>query len=382
MQNNSKLKTQNSKLNTQHSKLFSGIYTGKKVFITGHTGFKGSWLSFWLKKLGANIYGYSLKLPSTPNHYSLLQLNIDSEINDIRNYSGLKNALINFKPEIIFHLAAQPIVRYSYKNPIETFETNLLGTVNLLEAARNTPSIKAIVCISTDKCYENIETTEGYKENSPMGGYDPYSASKGCMELTINSYRNSFFNIKDYKSKHQTLIASCRAGNVIGGGDWGYDRLIPDIVKNASENKITEIRNLFAVRPWQHVLESISAYLQLGQKLLEEKVNLAGPWNIGPTDKEHFTVNDVIKLAQQTWTKIQYNEVCLEKNPHEAKLLVLNCDKANKILNWKKVWEFEETVRKTVSWYKEFYEKDIVNTDKNLKEYIKSAKIQVLDWIQ
>ncbi len=265
--------------------LFSSIYKNKTVLVTGHTGFKGSWLCFWLSKMGANVIGYSLEAPTNPNHIELLNLNIISVIGDIRDLEKLNNTFKMYKPDIVFHLAAQPLVRLSYENPIETYETNVIGTLKVFEACKNA-KIKAIVNITSDKAYENKEWIWGYRENDPMGGYDPYSSSKGCADLLTNSYRNSYFNIDDYKIKHNTLLASCRAGNVIGGGDWAEDRLITDIMISVSQNKKVSIRNPYATRPWQHVLEPLSGYLHIGQKLLEEKKSLLMAWNLVQVMKE------------------------------------------------------------------------------------------------
>jgi len=283
--------------------MFNNIYKNKKVLITGHTGFKGSWLALWLKELGAEVIGYALKPPTTPSHYELLtqqptdNLNIISIEGDIRNYIKLNEIFQSYKPEIVFHLAAQPLVRYSYINPVETFETNVMGTINVFEACRNCESVRAIVNITSDKCYENKEWVWGYRESDPMGGYDPYSASKGCAELVTSAYRNSFFTpsypLTD--SPPRVLLASARAGNVIGGGDWADDRLIPDIMRATAKNESVIIRNPKATRPWQHVLEPLSGYLLLGQKLLEGRKEFAGGWNFGPDDESNITVENLIE---------------------------------------------------------------------------------------
>ena len=333
--------------------LFGGIYKDKKVLLTGHTGFKGSWLALWLEQMGAKVYGYALANEST-NHLDLLQLNINQNINDLRDLEALKNYFNKVQPDIVFHLAAQALVRQSYNDPIETFSTNVMGTLNVYEACRKTPSVKAIVNVTSDKCYENKEWNWGYRENEPMGGYDPYSASKGCAELLTSSYRNSYFNVDDYGVKHHILLASGRAGNVIGGGDWADDRLIPDIVRATSKHEAVKIRNPKATRPWQHVLEPLSGYLTLGWKLLEQNFGVADGWNFGPDNNSNLPVYEIIELSKKYWNDIAI-EVSKDPNDHhEANLLMLDCSKANKILKWKAVWAIDKTIDKTISWYKEY----------------------------
>ena len=376
----SKLSTQNSALKTQHSKLFSGVYEGKKVLVTGHTGFKGSWLIYWLYTLGADVCGYALDPPTKPNHFDLLNLDIKSEIGDIRDLQNLKRVLGHFKPDIVFHLAAQPLVRLSYEIPIETLETNIMGTANVFEACRSISSIKAIVNITSDKCYENKEWIWGYRENDPMGGYDPYSVSKGCAELLVNSYRNSYFNLAKYGKEHNVLLASCRAGNVIGGGDWAKDRLIPDIIKATSENKIVDIRNPYATRPWQHVLEPLSGYLAIGQNLLDGRTEFAESWNFGPGDQGDLTVGDVTEIMSKLWEKIKFKLNRDADAPHEANLLKLDCSKAKNKLKWHGVWDAEKTFTRTVNWYKEYCINSHVNTYDDLKTYIDDAFNENLVW--
>lgn len=371
--------------------LFSGIYKDKTVLVTGHTGFKGSWLVYWLNQMGAKVVGYSLEAPTNPNHIELLNLDIVSIIGDIRNLEKLNQTFETYKPDIVFHLAAQPLVRLSYENPIETYETNVMGTLKVFEACRAN-NVKAIVNITSDKAYENKEWIWGYRENDPMGGYDPYSSSKGCADLLATSYRNSFFNIKDYlperqrdksklKKTHNTLLATCRAGNVIGGGDWAKDRLITDIMISVSQGKKVSIRNPKATRPWEHVLEPLSGYLHIGQKLLEEKVEFAEAWNFGPSDEGSITVEQVIQNVKKHWDKIDYE---INKDPnqlHEANLLKLDCSKAHILLKWKDVWDSQTTFEKTVKWYKAYYEnnKNII-TKEDLQNYINDAKKLNLEW--
>ena len=359
--------------------LFSGIYTNKTVLVTGHTGFKGSWLCVWLNEMGANVIGYSLESPTTPNHFDLLNLDIVSIIGDIRDQEKLDDVFSKYKPDIVFHLAAQPLVRLSYENPVETYETNVMGTLKVLEACRKN-DVRAIVNITSDKAYENKEWIWGYRENDPMGGYDPYSSSKGCADLLVNSYRNSYFNKNDYKIKHNTLIASCRAGNVIGGGDWAQDRLITDIMVSVSQNKKVSIRNPYATRPWQHVLEPLSGYLNIGQKLLEEKVEYSDAWNFGPSDEGSINVEQVVKNVQKYWDKIDYEINQDSDQLHEANLLKLDCSKAHILLNWKDVWDSDKTFEMTVKWYKDFYEDKKVLTFSDLKRYVEDARNKNIEW--
>lgn len=359
--------------------LFNGIYKNKTILITGHTGFKGSWLSFWLTKMGAKVVGYSLVAPSNPNHISLLNLDTISIISDIRDSEKLNMVFETYKPDIVFHLAAQPLVRLSYEEPLLTYETNVIGTLNVLEACRKNDAW-AIVNITSDKAYENNEWVWGYRENDKLGGYDPYSASKACADILATSYRNSFLNIKDYGTKHNTLLATCRAGNVIGGGDWAQDRLMTDIVTNASKSQKTILRNPYATRPWQHVLESLSGYLHIGQKLLEGKMEFAQAWNFGPSDEENLNVEDAIKISKNYWDKIDY-DIKMDKNQlHEATLLKLDCSKAHTKLKWKSVWNAKKVFEKTINWYKSYYEKNIILTCKDLEKYIADAKRKEIEW--
>ncbi len=348
---------------------FNNVYQGKKVFLTGNTGFKGSWMAYWLQQLGAEVVGYALPPNTEPNHFNLLQSRYQTHFQDIQNLENLSKAIRDAKPDLIFHLAAQPLVRYSYVNPIETFQTNIMGTANVLESARGIESVKGVVVITTDKCYENIEQTKGYIETDKMGGHDPYSSSKGCAELVVNAYRNSFFNPHEYSNSHQTLIASARAGNVIGGGDWSVDRLIPDIIKSAINNKKTQIRYPNATRPWQHVLEPISGYLMLGEKLLNRDKDFAEGWNFGPEEKDVLTVGAVLELSKKSWNKIEYEIDEQNKHLHEAGLLSLNIDKAKTRLGWKPKWNNETSIQKTIEWYKEFYLSNQIITEQQFYQY-------------
>ena len=359
--------------------LFKGVYAKKRVLITGHTGFKGSWLAFWLTQMGADVLGYSLEPNTSPNHFSMLDMSIESVIGDIRDGKNLSDVFKGFQPEIVFHLAAQPLVRRSYAEPVETFQTNVMGTVNVFEACRQTSSVKAVINITSDKCYENREWVWGYRENDPMGGYDPYSASKGCSELVTSSYRNSFFNLDEYGRKHNTLVASVRAGNVIGGGDWAKDRIITDLMEAVSQGKKLYIRNPNATRPWQHVLEPLSGYLLLGQKLLEGKKDFAGAWNFGPNDDGAIPVVQMVQEMQKIWNKIDYRIDQDKNNPHEAGLLKLDCSKARIKLNWKNIWSSNITFAKIAEWYRMFYEEGSVITENQLKEYVADAGNQCLN---
>lgn len=360
--------------------LFSGIYKNKTVLVTGHTGFKGSWLVYWLNQMEAKVIGYSLEAPTSPNHIDLLNLDLETIVGDVRDQDRLNKTFEEHRPDIVFHLAAQPLVYLSYENPIETYETNIIGTLKVFEACRKY-NVKAIVNITSDKAYENQEWIWGYREGDPLGGYDPYSSSKGCADLLANSYRNSFFNTKDFKKSHNTLLASCRAGNVIGGGDWAKDRLITDIMVSVSKGLKVRIRNPKATRPWQHVLEPLSGYLQIGQKLLEGKVEFGEAWNLGPSDEGSITVEEVIKNIKSHWDKIDYEIIEYPNQPHEAKLLKLDCSKAHMILKWQAVWDSRTTFEKTVNWYKAYYESDKqITTQNDLESYVKGAIKKRIQW--
>lgn len=362
----------------KYNSLFGGVYAGKKVFLTGHTGFKGSWLSQWLQLMGAKVYGYALAAPSTPNHLDLLKLDMQSIIGDVRDQPKLEKLMKDIQPDIVFHLAAQSLVRPSYADPVETFSTNVMGTLHVYEASRKVPSIKAIVNVTSDKCYENKEWVWGYRENDPMGGYDPYSASKGCSELLTASYRNSFFNLKEYGKSHAVLLASGRAGNVVGGGDWAVDRLIPDIVKAAARNESVTIRYPRATRPWQHVLEPLSGYLTLGWRLLEGKKEYAEGWNFGPEVSSNLAVGDVVNMAKTHWSAVNaiYGE---NPSAHEANLLMLDCSKAGKLMKWRPVWDINDTMEKTIGWYKSYYLDKKIETVGNINDYVaRAAKMKAV----
>jgi len=357
------------------NKLFSGVYKDKRVLVTGHTGFKGSWLSMWLTFMGAQVSGISLEPNTSPSHWNLLNLDIDSHIQDIRDISGLKRITEITKPEIIFHLAAQPIVRLSYEKPHETYETNVMGTINLLEVVRTNPSIKAVVVVTSDKCYDNREWDWGYRENEAMGGKDPYSCSKGCAELIVASYRHSYFS----GGSSKTLVASARAGNVIGGGDWAQDRILTDIVLAAKDLNQVLLRNPKATRPWQHVLEPLSGYLALGEKLLYGESSFAEAWNFGPHQSNNVSVQELVTESAKSWSEISLS-IDKGTHPHEAKFLMLDSTKAMKRLKWTPVWGFSETVANTINWYREFYQSGTVLSPDNLKKYVEDAQTQGVSW--
>jgi CDP-glucose 4,6-dehydratase len=360
--------------------LFGGIYNGKKVLVTGHTGFKGSWLVQWLQMLGVDVSGYALASPTQPNHSSLLKLKLNAMEADIRNLEELTAFLRKVQPDIVFHLAAQALVRESYVNPVETFTTNIIGTLNVFEACRKVTSVKAIVNVTSDKCYENKEWVWGYRESDPMGGFDPYSASKGCSELLTASYRNSFFSMNEHNPSNPVLLGSGRAGNVIGGGDWATDRLIPDLVKAAAENASVTIRCPKATRPWQHVLEPLSGYLMLGWNLLMGKPNFAQGWNFGPDMNSNLSVEDMVTLSKKSWDVINAVYNTNPSDYHEANLLMLDCSLARNLMKWKPVWDIDTTVKKTMLWYKAYYTKNEIQTVQNIVDYVGNAKKLKLVW--
>jgi CDP-glucose 4,6-dehydratase len=322
----------------------------KKVFLTGHTGFKGGWLSTWLLDMGADVVGYALKPETDPSFFALSQLDrhLHSVIADVRDKEDLSRAMQAHQAEIIFHLAAQPIVRRSYLDPVETFATNVMGTVHLLDAARQMPSVRAIVVVTSDKCYENREWMWGYRESDPMGGHDPYSASKGCAELATAAYRQSFFECID----HPVGVATVRAGNVIGGGDWAEDRLVPDAVRALHRGESVMIRSPSAIRPWQHVLEPVGGYLMLAERLYMEGPKWASAWNFGPPEEHATPVQSLVGMLIQEWGNGNWH-IAPERNAvHEAHHLKLDCNKARELLGWYPCLSLEEAVRITMAWYR------------------------------
>jgi len=334
------------------------FWRSKRVLITGHSGFKGSWLTQWLVMLGAEVCGFSLEPPTEPNLFSTLNLakDIDHRVGDIRNSDSLATTIREFKPEIIFHLAAQPLVRLSYQEPRLTYETNVMGTLNLYEAIRTCDSVNVVVSITTDKCYENKEWVWGYRENDPMGGYDPYSSSKGCAELLSAAYRRSFFNPEQYGKTHQVSLATARAGNVIGGGDWALDRLIPDCVRSLEKNETIVIRSPNATRPWQHVLEPLSGYLLLAKKMYEDGLLYSEGWNFGPGDDSVLSVEQIVQSTVKSWGCGEY-AVASDANLHEAQLLKLDASKAKARLGWKCKFSIENAIEQTIFWYRTFSDK-------------------------
>lgn len=351
------------------------IYKGKKVLVTGHTGFKGSWLSQWLLQLNAKVYGYALEPDTNPSLYDQLGLKdqLTSEINDVRNFEAVKSYIQKVTPDIIFHLAAQPLVIDSYRDPVSTWETNVNGTMNILEAVRQLNIETNVVVITSDKCYENREWIFGYRENDALGGYDPYSASKGAAEIVVSSWRRSFFNPKDY-SRHKVKLSSARAGNVIGGGDWAKDRIIPDCIRALQDKKEIQVRNPLSTRPWQHVLESLGGYLLLGRSLLVKDglnlENVCSAFNFGPYGASNKTVEALVNEVLTHW-KGNWNYK-KEDAFHEAFLLNLNIDKATQILGWSPVWDFKMTIDRTVNWYK------TVNAD--VSEASRITNMQIKDY--
>lgn len=343
------------------------FWKGKKVFLTGHTGFKGSWLSIWLVHMGALVKGYALQPITSPSLFKISGIGNDmiSEVGDIRDLDKMSKSITEFNPDIIIHMAAQPLVRYSYSNPVETYSTNVLGTVNLLEASRDCNNLKSIVVVTTDKCYENKEWHWGYRENEPMGGHDPYSSSKGCAELVTSAYRQSFFN-----DINKPSIATARAGNVIAGGDWSEDRLVPDILKAFEAGETVVIRNPKATRPWQHVLEPLSGYLVLAEALYLEGKPFAQAWNFGPNDEDCKSVQWMLDKMVDKWGDGASWTLDSNNNPYEATFLKLDCSKARNELGWQPKWDLENTLDFIIKWHKKYLQSASLK-DECLKEIIK-----------
>ena len=368
--------------------MFSDFYRNKKVLVTGHTGFKGSWLSQWLLMLGADVVGYSLEPDTEPSLFEQLGLaeRLEHHLGDIRDREKFSSFVVATSPDVVFHLAAQPLVRLSYEEPLSTYDTNVTGTVNLLSALWNLKKPCAAVFITTDKCYENRESDHAYLETDALGGYDPYSSSKACAEIAIHSFRRSFFNDKDRAS---VAIASARAGNVIGGGDWAADRIVPDCMRSLSQDQPISVRNSKATRPWQHVLEPLSGYLHLGHLLALDaakgKDDLCGAFNFGPHDKSNQNVKHLVEEILGSWPG-KWNDCSDPSAPHEAGLLSLNIEKAWRELGWKPVWDFAETIEKTVLWYRESMESmsevGAISslTEQQISEYQDMATSQNLAW--
>ena len=330
------------------------FWQGKRVLVTGHTGFKGSWLSLWLQSMGAQVTGYALAPPTNPSLFEIAEVDqgMTSIIGDIRDLAKLQAVFAEHQPEIVIHMAAQPLVRYSYQNPVETYATNVMGTVHLLEAVRNTPGVKAVVNITTDKCYENREWVWGYRENEPMGGHDPYSNSKGCAELVSAAYRSSFFNADNY-AQHGVATATVRAGNVIGGGDWAQDRLIPDILAAFEQGRKVDIRNPHAIRPWQQVMEPLRGYLTLAEQLFEQGPSFGEGWNFGPNDEDAKPVGWVVEQMAALWGDDAQWQVDTGEHPHEAHYLKLDISKARSRLDWHPALRLKDALALIIDWSKQ-----------------------------
>ena len=331
------------------------FWQGKKVFLTGHTGFKGSWLSLWLQRLGAEVTGYSLAPPTSPSLFETASVasGMQSITGDVCDLPHLKQAMAEFEPEIVFHMAAQSLVRVSYEDPILTYQTNVMGTANILEAVRGTGSVSAVLVITTDKCYENRNWRRGYREIDALGGHDPYSNSKACAELVVSAYRSSFFGAGS-RNTRAVALASARAGNAIGGGDWAQDRLVPDIVRSFADGKVLKIRNSQATRPWQHVLEPLRGYLMLAQKLYEDGAAFASGWNFGPHPNDVQPVRWIVEKIADTWGSSVAWEIDHGAHPHEAQMLQLDCSKAAQRLGWRPVLRLSEALAMTTEWYQHF----------------------------
>ena len=355
--------------------LFGGAYAGRRVLVTGHTGFKGSWLVLWLRELGAHVAGLALDPDTQPSHWTLLGFDdVADHRADLRDSGALRKVFDEHRPEIVFHLAAQPLVRRSYRDPVDTFSSNVMGLVNLFEAVRTCPSVRVLVNATTDKVYAEHDNTEGYRETDPLGGHDPYSTSKACAELVSDCYRKSFFNGPDAS----TRIATARAGNVIGGGDWAEDRLVPDLVKSARAGQPLLLRNPSAVRPWQHVLEPLSGYLRLGQRLRDD-ADFAGAWNFGPGAAGEISVQSLATQLGAHWPALRI-ESDAGTHPHEAAILRLNCDKAARELAWRPVWSIDAALARTADWYRRFDESGQVGSAGDLAAYIDDARRLGLEW--
>jgi CDP-glucose 4,6-dehydratase len=365
---------------------FHNFYRGKTVLVTGHTGFKGSWLALWLTHLGARVVGYALDPPTHPSHFNASRLahHVTDIRGDVRDYALLEKTLSTYQPEVVFHLAAQALVRLSFREPRHTFEVNLMGTVNMLEAAGRTESVRAVVAITSDKCYRNVGWEWGYRETDGLGGYDAYSASKACAELAIAAYQDARFQ-QSAGMQHQLPVASTRAGNVIGGGDWALDRIVPDTMRALAAHADLVIRSPDATRPWQHVLEPLSGYLWLGAQLAADPTRYCSPWNFGPNGGQVFTVADVVTGLLQRWPHAA-TQLIVERDHSqaEAHLLRLDCSKANHHLHWRATWDLQHTLAAIVSWYHRFYHNQDADmfpySIQQIEEYTQAASAQGIAW--
>ena len=355
--------------------LFGNVYAGRRVLVTGHTGFKGSWLVLWLRLLGARVTGLALDPDTQPSHWSLLGFDAAADHRvDLRDAKAVRKVFDGHQPEMVFHLAAQPLVRRSYRDPAGTFASNVVGLVHLLEAVRGCPSVRVLVNATTDKVYAEHSAAAGYHESDPLGGHDPYSSSKACAELVTDCYRKSFFSTPD----SMVRTATARAGNVIGGGDWAEDRLVPDLVRAAASAQSLQIRNPSAVRPWQHVLEPLSGYLRLGQ-MLWNSADFAGAWNFGPGTAGEISVQQIAAQLGAHWPALRI-EHDRATQPHEAAILRLNCDKARQQLAWHPVWDVDRMLARTARWYRNFHESGRIGSADDLTAYVDDARRLGLDW--
>jgi CDP-glucose 4,6-dehydratase len=359
-------------------RLFGGAYRGRRVLVTGHTGFKGSWLVLWLQHLGAQVSGLALPPTGTPNHGRLLQLALPEALVDLRDAVAVRDALRRFAPEVVFHLAAQPLVRCGYREPAATFDTNVMGLVHLLEAVRATPSVRAVVNATSDKCYEPADASAGFAEGDALGGHDPYSASKACAELVSACWRSAFLGRDDGRG-HRVALATARAGNVIGGGDWGEDRLVPDLVRAATSGRPARVRQPKAVRPWQHVLEPLAGYLRLGERLLEADDAAADAFNFGPDPASQVAVQRLIDAFSEAWPAVR-TQPDAQPHPAENASLRLDCTRARQRLQWQPVWDFDTTVRRSAWWYRSQHEQGVLDSRRDLHRYIADARAQDAAW--
>lgn len=358
--------------------LFDDVYVGRRVLVTGHTGFKGSWLVFWLRAMGAQVAGLALDPDTTPAHWHLLALDdiVDHRV-DLRDPDGVRAVLENFRPEIVFHLAAQPLVRRSYRQPVNTFDVNVMGLINLYEVVRACPSVRVVVNATTDKVYEDRVSESGYRESDPLGGHDPYSSSKACAEVVSACYRQSFFDRDDGRG-FAVRLATARAGNVIGGGDWAEDRLVPDLVRAAHSKQPMKIRHPGAIRPWQHVLDPLSGYLRLGEALIGSE-RYAEAWNFGPDCDDELTVQELASRLHVGWPALRV-EHDGDAHPHEAEILRLDCSKAKQLLAWRPVWDMDTGIKRTASWYRDFHDSGYLRTADDLAAYVGDARRSGLGW--